>query len=89
MVAHLSAGDGWLSPADVTLLVAGWLCAMAAAAVGVRRAGGELRLSDLLLMPLYWPLLSLAAAHALWQLIRCPHHWDKTRHAARTGQVAV
>ena len=36
-----------------------------------------------------WPLLSLAAAHALWQLVRCPHHWDKTRHAARTGQVAA
>ena len=89
MAAHLWAGDGWLTPADATLLVAGWLCAMAAAAVGVRRAGGELRLRDLLAMPLYWPLLSLAAAHAIWQLARCPHHWDKTRHAARTGQVAA
>jgi hypothetical protein len=44
---------------------------------------------DLLMMPLYWPLLSLAAAHALWQLVHCPHHWDKTRHAARTGQAAA
>lgn len=87
--AHLGAGDGWLTPADVTLLAAGWLCAMTAAVVGMRRAGGALRVRDLLMMPLYWPLLSLAAAHALWQLVRCPHHWDKTRHAARTGQVAA
>ncbi len=89
MAAHLWAGDGWLTPADATLLVAGWLCAMAAAAVGMRRAGGELRLRDLLAMPLYWPLLSLAAAHAIWQLAWCPHHWDKTRHAARTGQAVA
>ncbi len=87
--AHLGGGDGWLAPADLTLLAGGWLCAMAAAVVGLRRTGGEPRLRDLLAMPLYWPLLSLAAAHALWQLVRCPHHWDKTRHAARTGQVAA
>jgi hypothetical protein len=89
LAAHLGPGEGWLQPADLTLLAAGWLCTMAAAAVGMRRAGAELRLQDLLAMPLYWPLLSLAAAHALWQLVRCPHHWDKTWHAARTGQVAV
>lgn len=89
VAAQAATGEGWLAPADLGLLIAGWLCAMAAAVVGVRRAGREPGLRDLLLMPLYWPLLSLAAAHALWQLIRCPHHWDKTRHAARTGQVAA
>ena len=89
VAAQLSTGQGWLTPADAALLVAGWLCAMAAAVVGLRRARAELRVRDLLLTPLYWPLLSLAAAHALWQLVRCPHHWDKTRHAARTGQVAA
>ncbi len=89
MAAHVAVGDGWLSTADVALLAAGWLCAMTAAGVGMRRAGGELGLLDLLAMPLYWPLLSLAAAHALWQLVRRPHHWDKTRHTARAGQVAA
>jgi len=86
VVAGLWAGESWLAPADVALLAAGWLCAMAAAAVASRRAARGLALSDLLLMPLYWPLHSLAAVHALVQLIRSPHHWDKTRHAARTGQ---
>lgn len=89
LAAGVAGGETWLQPADVALLVAGWLCTMAAAAVAVRRADAELRLSDLLLMPLYWPLHSLAAAHALVQLVRCPHHWDKTRHAARTGQAAA
>jgi len=89
VAAQLATGQAWLTLADATLLIAGWLCAMAAAVVGLRRARAELRLRDLLLTPLYWPLLSLAAAHALWQLVRCPHHWDKTRHAARTGQVAA
>lgn len=89
VAAHVWTGEGWLTAADVSLLAIGWLGATAAAAVGVRRAGGELRMRDLLMMPLYWPLLSLAAAHALWQLVRCPHHWDKTRHAARTGQVVA
>ncbi len=86
-MAGLAAGEAWLAPADIALLAAGWLCAMAAAWVGNRRAGAQPRLSDLLLMPLYWPLHTLAAVHALVQLIRCPHHWDKTRHVARTGQA--
>ena len=89
LTAGLVAGEAWLQPADIVLLITGWLCTMAAAAVAVRRADAGLRLSDLLLMPLYWPLHSLAAVHALVQLILCPHHWDKTRHVARTGQAAA
>lgn len=83
------AGEAWLAPADVALLAAGWLCAMAAAAVACRRADRALAVSDLLLMPLYWPLHTLAAVHAAVQLIRRPHHWDKTRHVARAGQAAA
>src|SRR5690606_11851686 len=33
-----------------------------------------------LLTPAYWLLLSVAAWRALWQLYRCPHHWEKTPH---------
>ncbi|WEX09081.1 glycosyltransferase [Chelativorans sp. AA-79] len=36
-----------------------------------------------LLVPLYWLLLSAAAWRALWQLYRCPHAWEKTPHRAR------
>jgi hypothetical protein len=31
-------------------------------------------------MPVYWILTSVAGWMALWQLIRSPHHWNKTQH---------
>jgi cellulose synthase/poly-beta-1,6-N-acetylglucosamine synthase-like glycosyltransferase len=31
-------------------------------------------------LPIYWTLLSLTAWGALWELIRKPHHWNKTEH---------
>ncbi len=41
----------------------------------------------LLLMPLYWLLLSLAAWRALFQLLRDPYGWEKTEHGlARTSR---
>jgi cellulose synthase/poly-beta-1,6-N-acetylglucosamine synthase-like glycosyltransferase len=33
-----------------------------------------------LCLPLYWTLLSVAAWGAFWELIRKPHHWNKTEH---------
>ena len=32
------------------------------------------------LSPLYWILQSVAAYRALWQLIRRPSYWEKTKH---------
>ncbi len=44
----------------------------------------------LLLIPLYWLLLSLAAWRALFQLLRDPYRWEKTEHGlARTSRRAV
>jgi cellulose synthase/poly-beta-1,6-N-acetylglucosamine synthase-like glycosyltransferase len=43
----------------------------------------------LLLMPLHWLLLSLAAWRALAQLVRDPYRWEKTEHGlARTSRLA-
>lgn len=33
-----------------------------------------------LLLPVYYLLMSLAAYKGLWQLIRRPHYWEKTEH---------
>ena len=33
-------------------------------------------------LPLYFPLATLAAYKALWELIVAPHFWDKTAHGA-------
>ena len=82
-------GAPWISVADGALLTAGWVCAGVAGAVGLRRAGLSVRARDLLMLPLYWPLHSLAAAHALVQLLDRPFHWDKTPHSPRTGQAGA
>ena len=31
-------------------------------------------------MPFYWPLATIAALRAVFELIVRPHHWSKTRH---------
>jgi cellulose synthase/poly-beta-1,6-N-acetylglucosamine synthase-like glycosyltransferase len=44
----------------------------------------------LLLMPLYWLMLSLAAWRALYQLVGDPYGWEKTEHGlARTSRLAA
>ena len=43
----------------------------------------------LLLAPLYWGLLSVAAWRALWQLLREPHRWEKTQHAMSRRSKAM
>ena len=43
----------------------------------------------LLLMPLHWLLLSVAAWRALYQLLFNPFHWEKTAHGLpRTSRLA-
>ena len=43
----------------------------------------------LLLLPIYWMLLSIASWRALYQLVIDPHHWEKTEHGlARTSRLA-
>jgi hypothetical protein len=36
----------------------------------------------------YWVLISIAAYKALWQLIRKPFYWEKTRHGVSRQAVA-
>ncbi|MGE0856606.1 MAG: hypothetical protein AB7L18_11020, partial [Hyphomicrobiaceae bacterium] len=43
-------------------------------------------LPAVLLLPLYWIAISLAAYRALWQLVVAPHRWEKTPHAARPAR---
>ncbi len=44
----------------------------------------------LLLTPLYWMLLSIAAWRAFFELFRAPYRWEKTEHGlAKTSQRAI
>jgi cellulose synthase/poly-beta-1,6-N-acetylglucosamine synthase-like glycosyltransferase len=71
------------------MLVSGYAVSAVLAFVGLLRRG----LLDcgwvLLLMPVYWLLLSLAAWRALFQLLLNPYRWEKTEHGlARTSRLA-
>jgi hypothetical protein len=48
--------------------------------VGAKRAGIDLQAKDLALAVAYWPLATLAAGRAFYQLLIKPYYWDKTPH---------
>jgi cellulose synthase/poly-beta-1,6-N-acetylglucosamine synthase-like glycosyltransferase len=73
----------------IAWLVLGYVVSAAIAFVGLRRRGLLGCTWALLLIPLYWLMLSIAAWRALYQLIRDPHGWEKTEHGlAKTSRLA-
>ena len=72
-----------LAPYSAVLLIAGMaVCALSAfAAPGRRGVFSHKRLLLVLSMPLYLPLLSLAAYRAAFELVKTPYSWSKTPHA--------
>jgi cellulose synthase/poly-beta-1,6-N-acetylglucosamine synthase-like glycosyltransferase len=72
----------------VTLL-AGYASTIALDLVGLHRRGLLAHGWVLLLTPLYWFLLSLAAWRALFQLLFAPQLWEKTDHGlAKSSRLA-
>jgi cellulose synthase/poly-beta-1,6-N-acetylglucosamine synthase-like glycosyltransferase len=68
-------------------VLSGYIASAALASVGLARRGLLNRSWALLLTPLHWLLLSLAAWRALYQLIVCPYAWEKTAHGlAKTSR---
>jgi glycosyltransferase XagB len=61
-------------------LVAGYLAAMILALLAIRRRGLNRLVPQVLLMPVYWLLISAAAYRALWQFFTAPFKWEKTEH---------
>lgn len=85
--------------ADDVLLVAGLLgftTGIAGSLVLARRVASRghwagrrpPRLFDLLTLPVYWCLISLAAYRALAELMTAPHRWNKTAHGLAERGVA-
>ncbi|MGB9370207.1 MAG: glycosyltransferase [Xanthobacteraceae bacterium] len=73
----------------VGALVSGYLTSAALGLIGLKRRGLLRQGWVLLLMPLHWLLLSVAAWRALYQLLFNPFHWEKTAHGlARTSRLA-
>ena len=48
--------------------------------LAVRRRGSRALTKQILLMPLYWLLISAAAYRALWQFATARFKWEKTEH---------
>jgi len=69
--------------------LAGYLVSGLLGFMGLKRRGLLASAWVLLLMPLHWLLLSLAAWRALWQLMRKPYAWEKTEHGlAKSSRLA-
>ena len=77
------------APVFVATLFCGYASTIALDVVGLRRRGLLAYAWVLLLTPLYWFLLSVAAWRALFQLLYDPQGWEKTEHGlARTSRLA-
>jgi cellulose synthase/poly-beta-1,6-N-acetylglucosamine synthase-like glycosyltransferase len=81
------AGPNWRL--HVAILLAGYLISAALGLIGLKRRRLLGCAWALLLIPLYWLLLSVAAWRALTQLVLDPYRWEKTEHGlARTSRLA-
>jgi hypothetical protein len=74
---------------DAVTLLAGYLISAALGLIGLARRRLLGCAWVLLLIPVYWLLLSLAAWRALLQFLCDPYRWEKTEHGlARTSRRA-
>lgn len=69
-----------LAPADFTLALTGYCVAVFSALTAAALSGETSHVRAAPTMPFYWPLATIAAAYALFDLAFRPHHWAKTRH---------
>jgi hypothetical protein len=74
------AFGGTLTRLYFATAVAGYLASAVLGFIGLKRRGLTRIVWVLLLTPLHWLLLSIAAWRALYQLIFAPYAWEKTQH---------
>jgi len=79
LTAALSPYD-LLRPIDFALAAAGYSVAMLAAFTACALSNSLSHARAAWSMPFYWPLSSIAAYRAVFELIFRPHHWSKTTH---------
>jgi cellulose synthase/poly-beta-1,6-N-acetylglucosamine synthase-like glycosyltransferase len=81
-----SGGEtGWfaaspLMPLYLVTIFAGFVSTIAVGLMGLARRGQLRQGWILVLTPLYWACLSIAAWRALYQLLTEPYRWEKTEH---------
>ncbi len=76
------------APVFAATLLCGYISTIALDIIGLKRRRLLAHAWVLVLTPLYWFLLSLAAWRALFQLLYDPQRWEKTEHGlARTSRL--
>jgi glycosyltransferase involved in cell wall biosynthesis len=65
---------------SVLLLYAGIAMQITFAICAIVKNKWRRMLAYSLVFPFYWLLHCLASFRALWQLVKCPHYWEKTTH---------
>jgi cellulose synthase/poly-beta-1,6-N-acetylglucosamine synthase-like glycosyltransferase len=89
-IAQGDSMSGALTVLYALTLIAGYAASMSLAAVGLMRRRLSSYGTILLLMPVLWLLLSLAAWRAVFEYLRNPYRWDKTEHGfAKTSRLAA
>jgi glycosyltransferase XagB len=78
LVALLSHYD--LRPVDFIMTLSGYCVAVFAALTASALSGNLSHARAAFTMPLYWPLSTLAAVRAVFELFLRPHYWSKTTH---------
>ena len=72
--------QNWIVGFGIFNLVAGYTTYGLLAHIVLKNNGGIGKSIYLLLLPLYWLLISLAGWRALLHLFVMPHQWEKTPH---------
>lgn len=74
----------------IAAIAAGYLSTAIIGLIGLARRGLLHEAWILLLTPVYWICLSIAAWRALYQLLTEPYHWEKTQHGlARSSRLKM
>ena len=74
----------------VATIAAGYLSTVVVGLIGLSRRGLLHEAWVLVLTPIYWIYLSIAAWRALFQLLREPYRWEKTEHGlARSSRIVA
>jgi cellulose synthase/poly-beta-1,6-N-acetylglucosamine synthase-like glycosyltransferase len=83
-------GQGpFISSTGLILIATAWTSAALSMSVGAKRAGIDLRAKDLAFAVAYWPLATVAAVRAFYQLLFKPYYWDKTPHKPEPLRTAL
>lgn len=84
-----TALDVAVSALTLTLVAFGLACAILPPLIGARRAGHRGLARFVVLLPLYYLLVSWASWRALIELVHAPHRWAKTLHGVSRRRAPI